>query len=526
MAKKKQITCIFHDGDVVTLEDVTTYKIEIIDEREFTKRNNEAVNEHNAFLNVNEWRKFIKWEIRSIDEYAIKKKKARNKYLIRHVVKYYNTDGSIMHIQENLDALFKHHPFLNTFKFDDFSKDNIFNNEIYDEDTKPAEIFNFFRRTFDGWCERADIKDSIQETLNNNKCNIVTDYFDSLIWDGIPRLETFLIDYYKAEDTMLNRVYFTRWMIALIKRVYEPGCKFDNMLVLYGEQGKKKSSLFEWLGTINNKIFCNHLPQDLKNIKQLVYATKNAFIMMNDDFDDICDKGNIGIIKEFVTKRVDRTDLKFKHAKDYPRHYVLCATTNNDTFLSDDKTFDERRFWIVYVNPDKLEFDLTDELKEQLYAEATYYYKSDKNMKLWIHEPELIEAEKELQKTYKKASDDPLTEKIMSIFNRKYPIINGKFDDFKHFKALMEGYNEVYNPTIRDVDYINRRCEEDNIVEGSKWEYVTDIPSSWIIDLFAMGKRSTDRIIQILHTQNVTATKATKVWMYGVYSTHILISRA
>ena len=133
--------------------------------------------------------------------------------------------------------------------------------------------------------------------------------------------------------------------------------------------------------------------------------------------------------------------------------------------------------------------------------------------------------EVELQKLYKKAAEDPLVEKIMSIFNRKYPIVNGKFDDYRHFMKCMNEYNEVYNNELRDVDIFNRDCNCDNDMIGSSWEYVNNIPSAWIINLFALGKRSTDRIIQILHTQNLKASKMLRQTDYGVQLTHIWISR-
>lgn len=486
-------------GSKVTYDEAKKNKIEIIDEEKYNSIKEIEDTKHNVFLKEEDWRKFCGWEYKKV-LYAVETSETKDGnviYEIKEIKEYINKLSSILHIQDNLDALFKYHPKLNTFKFDNFSKDNIYNNDIYDEDVTPYIIFNFFRREFGEWCPRADIKETIVESIHDNECNIVTDYFDSIPWDGEERLERFLIDHYNAEDTPLNRAYFKRWMIALVKRVYEPGCKFDNMLVLYGEQGKKKSSLFEWLGTIMSKTYCNHLPQDLKDIKQLVYATKNAFIMMNDDFDDICDKGNIGVIKEFVTKRNDRTDLKYKHAKDYPRHYVLCATTNNDIFLSDDKTFDERRFWIVYVNPDKLEFDLTEELKEQLYAEAVYYYKNDPNMPLWIHEPELIEAEKELQKKYKNASGDPIAEKVTKIFINKYYLPNKKFLNENQFINAINGreYEQHDGNT-----FINNEND---------YNYISIIPVAWINNVLS-EKRSAERITQILHTQGFKVEKLSR----------------
>ena len=497
MPKEKKIPNI---GDELTFNEVKDYELEVLTEEQFNDKYNQVKKLHEKFLEIDEWLKYIKWKIKSTEYYAIDKK--NGKYLVKDIKHYYNKIDSIVHCQENLDALFKYHPLLNSFMHDSFSSDDIFEGQIYDEDKKPAEIFNFFKRNFGEWCPRIDIKEAIQEKLNNNEHNIVGEYFDSIQWDGIERLETFLIDNYNAADTKLNRVYFKRWMIALVKRVYEPGCKFDNMLVLVGEQGKKKSSLFEWLGTLNGKNYCNHLPENLKDIKQLVYATKNAFIMMNDDFEDICDKGNIGVIKEFITKRNDRTDLKYKHAKDYPRHYVLCATTNSDTFLSDDKTFDERRFWIVFVDPKTLKFDLSDELKEQLYAEAVYYYKQEPNMDLWIHEQELIDEEKELQKKYKNAYVDPLTEKIINIFNHKYYLPNNIFKNEQQFINAVTGreYEEYDGNSLikNDEDY----------------KFISIIPSAWIINYTAAGKRSTDRIIQILHAQGYKVEKL-KGYLYN-----------
>jgi predicted P-loop ATPase len=498
--KSKKEVIKFYEGDILTFQQVFDNEIEPLSKEDYNKRKEEANKSHNVFLNVEEWRKYIIWKTIKTEQIAVKLED--DKYEIKEIKYYSNNIKDLVHCQDNLDALFKYHPLLNSFEHDTFSFDDLYDGEIYDEDKKPAEIFNFFKRNFGEWCPRTDIKEAIQETLNHNEHNIPAEYFDTLEWDGEERLETFLIKYYNAADTKLNRVYFKRWMIALVKRVYNPGCKFDNMLVLVGEQGKKKSSLFEWLGTINGKNYCNHLPENLKDIKQLVYATKNAFIMMNDDFEDICDKGNIGVIKEFITKRNDRTDLKYKHAKDYPRHYVLCATTNSDTFLSDDKTFDERRFWIVFVDPKTLKFDLSDELKEQLYAEAVYYYKNDPNMDLWIHETELINEEKELQKKYKNAYTDPLTEKIVGIFNRKYYLPNDIFKSELQFLNAIQGREyEEYDGTSME------KKEED-------FKYISIIPSAWVINWTAAGKRSTDRIVQILHSQGYKVEKL-KGYLYN-----------
>lgn len=520
---KKQKNDKFNTDEILSFETVFSSGLKIYTKHELNDYINEIEKEHKEFLNVEEWRKYILWTPGKDEIVALKIED--NKYKIKIVKHYTNKVDKIVHCQQNLDMLFKNHPFLCDFKYNKFTQKNEFNGERYDEDKKPSEIFNFFKRTFNEWCPRKDIQETIQETLNNNEYHPIIDYLNNVVWDGVERLETFLIDYYNAEDTKLNRVYFKRWMIALIKRIMIPGSKFDSMLILSGEQGKKKTSLFNWLGTINNITYYAEVPDNLKDMNSLIYASLGKIIMTFDDFDDICNKGDLGKVKSFITIQDRTAALKWQHDKPYPVTYVLAATTNQYNILVDDATFDERRFWVVKVNPKTSIFDIPDDIKEQLYAEAYYLYNQEPEQRLWIWEDDLKLEEIELQKNYKKAAEDPISEKIMSIFNRKYPIINGKFDSYKHFIDCMEKYNDVYNIKLRDVDEVNMTCERDNDMIGAKWEYVTDIPSNWIIELFALGKRSTDRIVQILHTQNFKASKAPKQWMYGLYSTHIWINR-
>lgn len=514
----------FKPGQILTPKEVKEYGIPVIKNETFEDKLKKVNDEHIEFINCENWRKYIIWKPIKIEQFAIKKDKTR-KYEIKEIVYYSNKIKDLVHCQENLDALFNHHELLKSFKYNRFTYKNEFDNERYDEDKQPAEIFNFFKRNFGEWCPRVDIKDTIQETLNNNEYHPIIDYFNSIRWDGKSRLETFLIDYYGAEDTPLNRVYFKRWMIAEVKRILYPGSKFDAMLILAGEQGKKKTSLFIWLGTINGVTYYSEVPDNLKDINSLVYSSIGKMILTFDDFDDICNKGDLGKVKSFITTQDRTAALKWQHDKQYPVTYVLAATTNQYNILVDDASFDERRFWVVKVNPKSDVFDIPDEIRDQLYAEAYYLFKQDPNQRLWIWEEELKKAEIELQKEYKKAADDPLTEKIMSIFNRTYPIANGKFDDYRHFMRCMEKYNPIYNKEIKDCDLLNASCERDNVMTGSKWEYVTNIPSAWIIELFALGKRSTDRIVQIIHTQNLNAIKKLRQNDYGVQLTHIWVSR-
>ena len=505
--KKKNEKATFCDGDILTYEQVFDNDINIMTEEEYRKEIDKYNNKHKMFLDAEEWRKHITWKPISVKQLAMKIED--DKYMIKEIKIYSENIKDIEHCQQNLDNLFKYHPMLNTFRFEEYSKTKEFNGDKYDEDSTPAAIFNFFRRNFGEWCPRNDIKDTIQETIDNNRYNFFIDWIESHPWDGIERLDDFMCKYYNAEDNPLVRAYFSRWMIAEVKRAYEPGAKFDSMLILSSLiHGKKKTSLFEWLGTINGKKLYNDVPDDLKDLNSLVYASKGKAILLFDDFDDICDKGKLGKVKSFITQRARTAALKWQHDKDYPISYVLGGTTNNISILVDDGTFDERRFWIIEVNPTEDVFNLPEELKEQLYAEAAYRYKENKDQWLWIWEPELKQMEIEWQKKYKKANEDTMVETIVNIFNRKYPIDNGMFKNEKEFIHLIEEEEE--------------ECE---FLYDKPLEYIKVIPAAWITKYLQSSARGTDRIVQILHTQGFNVKKRQRYWYEDKQLTCIIIYR-
>ena len=81
---------------------------------------------------------------------------------------------------------------------------------------------------------------------------------DGLIWDQVPRTDTWLIGYLGVEDTPLHRAYGTRFLISMIARVRDPGCKVDTVPILEGLQGLMKSALLRELA--GPRWFTDHVP--------------------------------------------------------------------------------------------------------------------------------------------------------------------------------------------------------------------------------------------------------------------------
>ena len=61
-----------------------------------------------------------------------------------------------------------------------------------------------------------------------------------------------MIDYMGAEDTALHRTFGRLLLVAAVRRVRQPGCKFDQIGVLEGPEGTGKSKALETIAGREN----------------------------------------------------------------------------------------------------------------------------------------------------------------------------------------------------------------------------------------------------------------------------------
>ena len=92
-----------------------------------------------------------------------------------------------------------------------------------------------------------DVGRAVQAAARHNPFHPVRTYFEALVWDGVPRLDTWLVAYFHAEDSLYLRAIGPRYLISAVARIYRPGCKVDHTLVLEGPQGKQKSEALRTL---------------------------------------------------------------------------------------------------------------------------------------------------------------------------------------------------------------------------------------------------------------------------------------
>ena len=224
-------------------------------------------------------------------------------------------------------------------------------------------------------------KDALVVAASRRAFHPIKDYLLSLPqWDGVPRVETLYVDYFGAPDTKYTRAVSRKIMIAAVARIFEPGKKFDSVVIINGPQGIGKSTFYSRLG---GKWFSDSLTvTDMKD-KTGAEKLQGYWILELSELSGMR-KADVETVKSFIS----RTDDKFRasygtNVEDHPRQCIIVGSTNADSGFLRDIT-GNRRFWPVRVegNGTLHAWDMTAETVDQIWAEALALYKEGENLYL------------------------------------------------------------------------------------------------------------------------------------------------
>ena len=271
-------------------------------------------------------------------------------------------------------------------------------------------------------------------------------------WDGIERAETFFIDVLGVEDNSYNRECTRKWLLAGIYRIFEPGTKFDQMLIIHGDQGISKSTTFK-------KLALDFYVSETEKISlETLIKMELAWLV---DFTELATmkKTDIDTFKAWLSETSDTYRGKYdRKARVHERHFFICGTTNDKEILTDRTG--NRRYWLMYGEEARTKLNIFDVSKEyilQLWSEVYQWYKNRETL--------LISDETKLHMR-KLTSDaleyNPLEERINSILEMQVP--NDWHTLLSNNGSRFEYYNYV-NDHISFGAYSDKFPQETQILD-------------------------------------------------------------
>ncbi len=222
--------------------------------------------------------------------------------------------------------------------------------------------------------------EAVMRVARLNQFNPLQEYLNGLEWDGVPRIDTWLIDYVACEDDRLSRVYGRKFMIQAVARALRPGCQADAVLIL-GEPkgGFGKSALIRTMSngwTSEAQIRMGH--------SDAAVALQGVWLYELSELASL-KKADLESIKSFTTTALDQFRPPYGRVKvTRPRSCVFIGTTNETEFLQAV----DRRWWPRKVQG-KVGLAALAEVRHQLWAEAVHWFKSGEAWHLTAEETEL-----------------------------------------------------------------------------------------------------------------------------------------
>jgi hypothetical protein len=205
--------------------------------------------------------------------------------------------------------------------------------------------------------------DAATELCLENRFDPIVDYLNGLDWDGTPRLAGWLITYMGAADTPLNRAVGKLTLVAAVRRVRQPGCKFDQIPVLEGLEGTDKSTSIEILAGTENFSDQTILTASDKEQQELV---RGVWLFEIADLAGMR-RSEVEKVKAFASRTHDRARPAYGRRRiDAARRCIFIGTTNDDEYLKSETG--NRRIWPVRTGTIDVAALRRD--RDQLWAEA------------------------------------------------------------------------------------------------------------------------------------------------------------
>lgn len=268
-----------------------------------------------------------------------------------------------------------------TASFNEFTEKKIF--QYNDKDITVGELRNLmWDRVFVDFAEKTVIS-AMDAHCRRFTFHPIKDYFESIRHLKNEKiLDTWLTKVVGAEDNELNRSIGRKMFVAIVARIYEPGRKFDQMIVFESDQGAGKSTMLE---IIAGTEYFNSGKILTMTSKEQMEAIKGRIIYESADLVGH-GKADVDSVKAFLSQNADRGRWAYAtEVRDHPRTNIFVGTTNKNVYLLDETG--NRRIWPILCNcvptattyegrpcPREIDLPWLRENRDQLFSEALALY--------------------------------------------------------------------------------------------------------------------------------------------------------
>lgn len=260
-----------------------------------------------------------------------------------------------------------------------------------------------------GFDPRTDnVRDAVNQLCLEHSFHPIRQYLDAIVWDGVPRIDCWLISYMGAFDTTLNQAIGRIMLLAAVRRVRVPGTKFDTIAIFEGRQGSGKSTALRILAGSNNHSDNEILTLDTKSQME---AMEGVWIYELSEMSGL-NRSEVERMKAFASRDVDRARMAYgRFSEARARQAIFVGTTNESQYLKDRTG--NRRFLPVKTGTIDLEALQRD--RDQLWAEAAFYEASGESIDLPAELWELAAVEQE-----ERLEDDPWLDNLAAVCGCAY----------------------------------------------------------------------------------------------------------
>lgn len=246
------------------------------------------------------------------------------------------------------------------------------------EDDDDVRLVSWLERRYALRIGRETAHAALELVCQRNAFHPVREYLSGLVWDGVVRLPSFATRYLGAEIDTHYQTAPLRWMICSVRRIFEPGCQADSILVLEGEQGIGKSKFLRLL--FSDPYFADEIGDPAS--KDAADALRGKWCIEIGELR--WRRSDEDTRKAFISRRVDHYRPAYgRRTVDVPRQCVLAASTNEHDWQTDPTG--ARRYWCVRavaIDHAGLERD-----RDQLWAEAVVRYQGGEPS--WLQDDEV-----------------------------------------------------------------------------------------------------------------------------------------